>query len=204
MLDFQSAVLNPPTFSRWLFSTRSKAYKGTITALPPPLDARTISILNYRENIKIDQDNIILKDFVGLDNVIVTNRNTPLYEYNRLTIKKSDIIMAYDIFDKMGKDADRIRHLKAKVNRFQRVDIITETVGYNTCYRITGEVANLFTKLENNYFIPVKKAVLEKIITFPNSSLSEETEETYGIKTFPPVEFPFLAVNKDYIQAFSH
>ncbi len=183
--------------------TPDKTLRGDITALPPPLDSRTISILNHLKNMNIDGV-VIPKDFVRLENAVVANRTGPPLEYESLLVRKSDIVLAYDGFEKMGQDSERQRQSKITVNKSANIELILRAIGFNTWYRIFGNASNYNSKMEKDMFIPLTDVTLEKVVTVAASSKTESgLEETFKVHTGDPVGFSFLAVNKDYIQAYS-
>ncbi len=180
----------------------SKTFRGEITALPAPLDSRTISILNHQKNVTID--NILIpKEFIRLENAIVSNRTGPPLKYESLMVKKSEIILAYDGFEKMGQDTERQRQSKIATNTASNIEIITKAIGFNTWYRITGNVSNFNAKIERDNFVPLTSVLLEKVVTLTNTSIEDGgLKETFQIHKSNPVELSFLALHRNNIQAY--
>ncbi len=170
--------------------TPVKNYSGLVVC-PEKGDKRTISILNndYKVYIKdCNLEDIPLVGFLALNKVSIYHHGEKIAEYDNYLIKKDEIIYAYDEFQKMGekKESQRIRqHQSGK-----KIEIITTPIG-NSCFIITGNIISFKNQYARNKFIPVANAVIRNI-----KNLASNSDEKY-------LDFPFIALNRDYIGGYS-
>ena len=172
--------------------TPGKNYSGLVVC-PEIGDKRTISILNndYKVYIKnCDQEeDIPLVGFLVLNNVSIFQQGKKIAEYDDYLIKKDEIIYAYDEFQRMGKEKESQRILQHQSGR--RIEIITTSIG-SSCFIITGNIISFKNQYTRNKFIPMANVVIRNL-----QKIASEDEEKY-------LEFPFIALNKDYISGYSY
>ena len=170
--------------------TPGKNYSGLVSCHEKG-DKRTISVLNndYKIYIKDCPNNDIpLNGFLHLNSVSVYQQGKKITEYDNCLIKKSEIIYAYDEFQKMGKESESKRILKHSPEK--EIEIITTLIG-NSTFVINGNIINFKNHYMRNQFIPISDAVIRNL----------KKSESHDDKSL--LKFPFIALNKDYIGGYS-
>jgi hypothetical protein len=175
---------------RIVVMTPYKFYKGDISANSQQ-DKRTVSILNNSYRHGLYDEDYIPEGYVRLENVNVLARKHQLLSgIDALNIRKTQIIFAYDEFEKMGSDVIRVRHSKHWNKKTEKIEFVTLTMGYS-CFYITGKVQEYNQKMNREkQFIPIADAEIENIVTLPG--------ETKRAKK----KIPFLAMNRNYIESY--
>ncbi len=170
-------------------------YVGSIEVLNGQ-DKRTITALNNSSKGCLDSNGLHPKGFIALNDVQVYSKSGGRRGYGHVgnyeshRIKADSVFLAYDLFPSMGDDAERLKSKKYESWAPSRIQIITEPFE-SVNYKIEGDIRK-FQQLYNSRekrFLPIANCKLERIVA----------KEQRSIRQF---EFPFMALNKDYIQSY--
>jgi hypothetical protein len=170
--------------------TPGRKYKGNLYSVGYQ-DKRTTSILNsplklmhYTRDVNFRVD-----VFMELLNATIFGHHVI---YPNIFIRKSEIIFVYDEFHDMGSINERMRfeNLGGHAEK-SNVEILTKCFS-GQYFKITGNIFHLQQKfLSQELFIPVTEVKLINI-----SGLNK-------IKSLQETLMPFIALNKDFIEAIS-
>lgn len=179
--------MNTPTWQVTIV-THGKVYRGSIAA-DGATDRRTISVLNNTNKpARITDDMHFLEGYVQIVDAVVL-AGLMIENYANISVKKSEIIFAYDEFDSMGTDFERVRYATWKHPRDSVMLNILSTHQAGHSYRLIGYIIKPWLKINGkDQFLPMTSVRIEKMTA--KQATPTMTKDV-----------PFVAVNKDYIEA---
>jgi len=180
------------TTQEWkaIIVTPGKIYEGKLSCNFKLQDKRTLTLLNTKIVSCIDKDS--LENYLSLTDVSLLLNGKRHSWWNKVFIKKSQIIFAYDEYKQMGSESERKRFATIQSKRSQgliSINILT-LITKDIFYDIKGEYKGAFKEIVNRQFVPLVNVVIEEII---------ENEGQVFRKSHDPK--PFIALNKDYIES---
>ena len=171
--------------------TPGKIYEGKISCDPNSQDKRTLSLLNANKSGSI-MDKHFLKGHISLTDVSLLLNSKEVFTADKLLIKTSHIIFAYDEYKQMGSDIERKRFYSLPEQRSQRpinVNIVTLTTK-DSFYNIRGEYKEAFKNIVSKQFVPLVNVAIEEIFE-KEDQVCKEKQDTKS----------FIALNKNYIES---
>jgi len=170
--------------------TPGKIYEGKISCNPNSQDKRTLSLLNSNTSSIMDKHS--LEGHISLTNVSLLLNSKTVFTADKLLIKKSSIIFAYDEHKEMGCDIERKRFYNLQDQRSQKpisVNIVT-SIMKDSFYNIKGEYKGAFKKIVSRQFAPLVNVAIEEIFDKEGQICKEKQDAK-----------PFIAINKNYIES---
>jgi hypothetical protein len=171
--------------------TPGKIYEGKISCDPNLQDKRTLSLLNANKSGSI-MDKHFLKGHISLTDVSLLLNSKKVFTADKLLIKTSHIIFAYDEYKQMGSDIERKKFYSLQEQRSQRpisVNIATLTTK-DSFYTIRGEYKEAFKNIVSKQFVPLVNVAIEEIFE-KEDQVCKEKQDTK----------PFIALNRNYIES---
>jgi hypothetical protein len=154
-------------------------------------ERRTISWLNNPTVTHLTEEYVPLyRGFRQLQNADIIVNDHEILSYTTYYLDMNEIIFASDEFQKMS-NADQAQAINKKRVTPDGIEIITRSVAGNI-YHINGHVYKFNATLGQNQFIPMTNVLVRKLDDF---SPDAETAVTKF--------YPFLALNRNYIEGFS-
>jgi hypothetical protein len=171
--------------------TAGKIYSGTVS-IAGSLERRTIALLNSAsKSIHYTQTTGLHnpEGFLRLDEVVL-KAGMVQETLDYVSIRKSEIVLAYDEFVRMGSEFEKKRFEQGNLTAgSQKVTILTiSRAGY--WYRLKGTINQFANRLAGkDPFIPVTGVQLERFSTKTN---------TRGVSQ---LSLPFVALNCRFIES---
>lgn len=168
--------------------THGKVYRGTISA-DGATDKRTISVLNSTNKpARVTDDMHFLEGYVQIEDAVVL-AGKKIENYSEISVKKSEIIFAYDEFDSMGTEFERMRYATWKHPRDSVMLNLLTTHQAGISYKLIGYIIKPWQKINGKEpFLPMTSVRIEKMAA---KQLTPSMTKNV----------PFVAVNKEYIEA---
>ncbi len=167
-----------------------KIYEGKFLCNPKLKDKRTLNFLNAKIVDCMDQH--ALEGYVFLKDTSLLLNSKKVFTMDKVLIKTSQIIFAYDEYKQMGSDTERKRFYKLQEQRSQRpisVNIAT-SITKGSFYNIKGEYNGGFKTIVSRQFVPLVNVAIQEIF--------EKEGQFYKKKKDTK---PFIALNRDYIES---
>jgi hypothetical protein len=171
--------------------TAGKVYTGTVS-IGESLERRTIAVLNtaskavrYTRTTGLHTP----EGFLRLEDVTI--KAGPIQEtLESVSIRKSEIVLAYDEFERMGSEFEKRRFEQGAVKAgSQQVTVMTiSRAGY--WYRLAGQINQFESRLSGkDIFLPMTGVRLER---FPSK---------VGSQGISQLTLPFVALNCSFIES---
>ncbi len=154
-------------------------------------ERRTISWLNNPPKRQLAES--YMPTYTGFREILeadIIMAEKKILHYKSLFLDLKGVIFAHDEFQRMGNKKQSHFPEQQRLTP-DGVDIITKSSG-TPAYHINCHVYNLSACLAKYQFIPMTNVLLKKLDESPDSKRPQATKF-----------FPFLALNRDYIDGFS-
>ncbi len=155
-------------------------------------ERRTISWLNSppKKALVVEKQLPTYNGFREILEADIIMAGQELLHYKSFFLDMQGVIFAHDEFQKMGskKRASYPEHQRLTADG---IDIITKSAG-SPIYHINCHVYNFSASLAKYQFIPMTNVLLKQL-NAPSGAKQPQA----------PIFFPFLALNRDYIDSFS-
>jgi hypothetical protein len=171
--------------------TAGKIYTGTVS-IGESLERRTIAVLNTpSKSIRYTHATGLYnpEGFLRLEDATV-KAGVVQQTLKSVSIRKSEIVLAYDEFERMGSEFEKLRFEQGPLkSKGQQVTVLTiSRAGY--WYRLTGQINQLESRLSGkDLFLPMTGVRMER---FTSKS---------GTQGVSQLKLPFVALNSTFIES---